>query len=627
MKIFFQFTGGLIVATVVILGGLVVISPGIQAKSESNSPASVERLLIKTHVNADGSDVEIRETTKLIRAQIAIDSYSQADISFNSTFETVEVLDAYTTTNTGQKIPVAKNAIREVDDDISSGAQTFSDQKHRIIIFPNVTPGARVTYKVKVTSNRPLFPKNYEKGLYFSPGLEVQQFEWHFSHDRRIPIKVDVKRIPGGRQADGPNGEKKYKFHYQQLKTLSKVNGEVDYADHSPHIIFSSFKSPIDIGKSYENSIQSKLVVTKKVSDLANKITKGIDDPQTQAIALYQWVSLNIRYVAIYLGDGGIVPNDTDSIIDHRYGDCKDHDLLLRALLLAKGISSSSALINSESAYRVGKLGTIDPFNHVITYLPQWDHYVDSTLEIAPYGLLAASEMDKPVVLTALGKMGRTLKESDRNTGFVSKARFEVDERGGIYGHAITTYEGSEEVEARLNFATFNHSQDNRVEKKYLSSYRQTGNGTFRPSNSRDLNTPFRLTSKFYLDPIVNLPGPGAMTVPIGLSSGFLADIPFNELPDVYHFPYRCFSGTFVELSEIHFPKTIKVIKLPPKTDYAEDGALYVSTYSLQDNVVSVSRILKLNQKSAVCPAGPNNRAKRITQLIRKDMLAQIMYE
>ena len=627
MKVFFQFTASLIVATTLLLVGLVVVLPGVQAKSEPNSPISIERHIIKTHVYADGSDVEIREITKLIRSQIAIDTAAQADISFNSTLQKVEVLDAYTTTSLGQKISVASNAIREVDDDISGGAPQFSDLKHRIIIFPNVTPGARVTYKVKISTHTPLFAKNYQNGVYFSPSLEMQKFEWYFSHDPRLKIKVDSKRMQGGRQTDGPNGEKQYKFYFQQLKTLPKISAEVDYADHSPHIIFSSFKSPIDIGKSYENSIKNKLEVTKKVTELAQKITKGINDPKAQAIALYHWVSLNIRYVAIYLGDGGIVPNDADTIIDNRYGDCKDHDLLLRALLLAKGIPSSSVLINSESAYRVGKLGTIYPFNHVITYLPQWDHFVDATIEIAPYGILDTSEMDKLVVLTALGKMGRTPKQSDENNGFMSMANFVIDERGGIEGKSMMQYDGPEEIEARAKFYGFRNSYNNRVEKKYLSSYRQTGDGYFQPSNSRDLSTPFFLKSKFYLDPIVNLPGPGAMTVPVGLSSGFLANVPFNELADRYNFPYKCLSGTFLEMSEIHFPKKTKVIKLPTGADYAEYGALYVSTYTLEDNVVKVTRILKLNQKSAVCPAGLNKRAKRIHQVVRKDMLAQIMYE
>jgi hypothetical protein len=37
--------------------------------------------------------------------------------------------------------------------------------------------------------------------------------------------------------------------------------------------------------------------------------------------AIYNWVNQNLRYVAIYLGDGGLVPHDADSIFRNRYGD------------------------------------------------------------------------------------------------------------------------------------------------------------------------------------------------------------------------------------------------------------------------------------------------------------------
>ncbi len=44
----------------------------------------------------------------------------------------------------------------------------------------------------------------------------------------------------------------------------------------------------------------------------------------------------NIRYVAVYLGNGGLEPNSAQSILDNHYGDCKDHVTILEALLAAK---------------------------------------------------------------------------------------------------------------------------------------------------------------------------------------------------------------------------------------------------------------------------------------------------
>jgi len=47
------------------------------------------------------------------------------------------------------------------------------------------------------------------------------------------------------------------------------------------------------------------------------------------------------------------VPHDAQSILDNRYGDCKDHVVILEALLEAVGIDSSPALINSGPSQNV----------------------------------------------------------------------------------------------------------------------------------------------------------------------------------------------------------------------------------------------------------------------------------
>ena len=119
--------------------------------SEYQSLSSVERQIVHVKINADGSSEETEELTILIKSQQAVESRSQADIAFSSDHQTVEVLEAYTILPDGQKIKVADNAIRTVEDDLASGATMFSDLKHKIIIFPNVKVGAKVYYKIKTT--------------------------------------------------------------------------------------------------------------------------------------------------------------------------------------------------------------------------------------------------------------------------------------------------------------------------------------------------------------------------------------------------------------------------------------------------------------------------------------------
>ena len=143
------------------ISAIFVIQLAPQALANSyETLAAYEKKITHVNISKDGSYEEVEEYTILIKSQQAVDAWSQAEISFSSDHQTLEVLEAYTILPDGQKIKVADNAIRTVDDEVSSGAAMFSDLKSKIIIFPNVKVGAKIFYKElrkwisKITSQR-----------------------------------------------------------------------------------------------------------------------------------------------------------------------------------------------------------------------------------------------------------------------------------------------------------------------------------------------------------------------------------------------------------------------------------------------------------------------------------------
>src|ERR1700719_3112626 len=80
----------------------------------------------------------------------------------------------------------------------------------------------------------------------------------------------------------------------------------------------------------------------------------------------------------------------------------------ISALLKAEGIASVPALINSGNRYQAPETATPALFNHVLSYLPEFDLYVDSTAGVAPFGTLLATEYGKPVAVA--GDTGADLK-------------------------------------------------------------------------------------------------------------------------------------------------------------------------------------------------------------------------
>ena len=115
-------------------------------------------------------------------------------------------------------------------------------------------------------------------------------------------------------------------------------------------------------------------------------------------------MSANIRYVSIVLDHGGYVPHSSDSILAARYGDCKDHVTLLEALLATKKICGSAALVQATNSYVVPKTVVIGAFNHAITYLPDFDLFVDSTPGSLPFGILTPNEAGKQALIVDNGR-------------------------------------------------------------------------------------------------------------------------------------------------------------------------------------------------------------------------------
>ncbi len=155
-------------------------------------------------------------------------------------------------------------------------------------------------------------------------------------------------------------------------------------------------------------------------------------------------MSKHIRYVSIWLGNGGYVPHEATKILEMRYGDCKDHAVVFEALLKAKGIASAPVLINSGNRYRLPEAATPAAFNHVFTYLPELDLYADSTIGVAPLGTLAADEYGKLVAVaidTGAGRRALPLVAAEANEETLQTTA-ELLADGTVEGESETTASG-----------------------------------------------------------------------------------------------------------------------------------------------------------------------------------------
>lgn len=127
---------------------------------------------------------------------------------------------------------------------------------------------------------------------------------------------------------------------------------------------------------------------------IATKETAGLEDDTERAAALARWVQKSLTYRAILFGTRARIPHTVEEIVRNRYGDCKDHSLLLHQLLGAAGVPSRLALVRTGGPLD-SELPSLDQFDHMIVYLPSvgGGTFVDATdktaglVADAPYGL------------------------------------------------------------------------------------------------------------------------------------------------------------------------------------------------------------------------------------------------
>jgi len=146
-------------------------------------------------------------------------------------------------------------------------------------------------------------------------------------------------------------------------------------------------------GAEYLEKIEDKLNVSS-VADRALRLVEGVDSQARKIEILSAWVQDEIHYEALEFGRRAYIPKTARETVRDRYGDCKDHSVLLYSLLVAAGIDASLALVNLSQQVLPG-LPNTDQFDHMIVVVETQGGliFIDSTDKDLSLGQLAPRSM------------------------------------------------------------------------------------------------------------------------------------------------------------------------------------------------------------------------------------------
>jgi tetratricopeptide (TPR) repeat protein len=342
----------------------------------------------------DGTGREEIEARVRIISESGVQALGQFKIGYSALSDKVDIVYLRVRKPDGTVVTAQESAIQDLT--TTPNAPVYTDYHEKLVSVPSLRPGDVLEYQVVRTIFNPLAPDQFWASYNFAETGVVLDEQLEINVPKARHIKMKTK--PGFDPKVTDEGDRRiYRWtHTHQPSGKRKPPSP----DQVPSVQLSTFQSWDDLGAWYAFLERTRRQPDDAIRAKAAQLVQGKSDDMEKVKALYDYVSRNIRYVSLSFGLGRVQPHAAGEVLANGYGDCKDKNTLLAALLQTQGIQSSSVLI--------GLQHRLDPdvpspsqFDHMITRVPVGgqDIWLDSTSGVLPFRMLMAATRDKEALL------------------------------------------------------------------------------------------------------------------------------------------------------------------------------------------------------------------------------------
>jgi len=322
-------------------------------------------------------------------------------------------------------------------------------------------------------------------------------------------------------------------------------------------------------------------------------------------------VTAHIRYVAIELGSGSIVPHSPETTLANGYGDCKDQVVLLGALLRAKGIASEGLLINSANAYDLPRVATYFSLDHIVARIPELDVYLDASAALAPYGVLPFAEYGKPVVRATANSDGVSITPvvPPGLAAYTYRSDSHIDEQGRLVGISTTVAQGPYSIALRFMGLNIQNAGAEAAAERLLTALGYNG-----ASGALDAGAPLEPGPSYTVTGTFVAPGwgdglrddpkmfiPGGMRIFGFAGDGAIGPLDPGKLAD--NQPVACYSAHVTEDLSFRPPADYKLAKLPEDAKVETPNVRFTAHWVQDGQTVSVHREFTSTIDKPLCTA------------------------
>ena len=440
----------------------------------TGEPTVIERNDRESIVAANGTGSEHQAIVVRVQTEAAVKDLSVLSFSFAGESQHVDLDYVRVRHPDGSVVETPVSEALEMPSEVMRQAPFYSDMKLKQIPVRGLRPGDRLEWSVRLIRTKPEAPGRFW-GVSAFTGKEHVAISETFS--LRIPkSKNSQVWSPKLQPAEitEQNGDRVYRWSSSQLEATVGSEAETradverkrvltpdEITDRTegalPAIAWTNFPDWPSVGAWYRNLESDRRTPDEAVGKKAAELTSGKATDEEKISALYAYVATEIRYIGVALGQGRYQPHLASEVQRNQYGDCKDKATLLAALLAASGYRADVVLIGPGIRFNKD-VPSPGAFNHAINAVSLGSVatartiWLDSTLEVAPFQVLAAAERDKPALRVPVDGPAR-LDRTPPELPFASFQHFQsdgiLDGNGLVKGRLSYTFRGDDELALR----------------------------------------------------------------------------------------------------------------------------------------------------------------------------------
>jgi transglutaminase-like putative cysteine protease len=574
---------------------LILLADAASGHAEEVAHVRLDRSIATYEVAENGSYVETAEIDRTLLTPRGIQSRDRFAVTFYPDTQTLDVLEAWVDQPDGTRLPVGPENRFTRPSASSQSAPGFTGSMTTTVVYPQIRPGSRTHVKFRREQRTPplLGFNAWSERELENPTVEDRvvieapaTLALHWGERGGVTVTdttADGRRRIVAEMPPGPGQEPE--------------RGAVSTSDFQPLFVATTLPNLAAIGAIYHRQSEGRAAVTPEIAALAAGIVGGRTGIEA-ARAIYDWVTVNIRYIAVYLNpDDGWVPHAASEVVRNGYGDCKDHVVLMQALLAARGILGHAAIIQWGNRFVDAPVWHPFQFNHAIVYLPDFDIYLNPTNPYATFDSLDRALSGKTVVIaTAHGRVARTPASTPDSYKYAIDSHIAIDPDGTIEGTA--TYSLSPNMDASFRATLASASSPRDLMERLLLGTPEGGFGGFSATDPRDLATRLAVSGTWRsprgvtfreADTAITLPT-GPDVEPVYRLRRFLSADGTRRTPMLVGATALNWSTT------IALPPGLSTRRLPSDVDIRTGAGHYTAHYRREGSGVQVSRRLVIDR-------------------------------